>query len=290
MFRTFALHQSLLAHNPHTELHVLVADEPEKVQAIRQQDLPLSNLYIYTLSEVCKDDISQKIIRKYLGVNMDSLRWSLKPVLIRYLLTEKQCVKVLFLDNDLFFLQPYDFLWDELAQGRILLSPHWRSMHPYVDPDSFINNFTDGIYNGGFVGVTNKAIDIMNWWAEVCEYRCDKAKSEGFFVDQKYLDLLHSRFEGVRVLRHQGCNVAYWNQTDCKRTQVGNKVLINGRVPIVFIHFTSYLIADIDQGEDPLLQSHLKHYLHVLAQGATIQEELLEVAVPDNWRKRLLSH
>ena len=80
------------------------------------------------------------------------------------------------------------------------------------------------------------------------------------FVDQKYLDILPSRFQGVRQLWHKGCNVANWNMVDCRRVQVDDQILINGVEPIVFIHFTKSTIRGILNGDDALLLPYLNSY------------------------------
>jgi hypothetical protein len=81
------------------------------------------------------------------------------------------------------------------------------------------------------------------------------------------LDLLPSRFERVGIVRHQGCNVASWNKRDSARVQLGNEVFINGRYPIIFIHFTSGTISEITRDiydGDALLKPYLKKYLALL--------------------------
>jgi hypothetical protein len=104
----------------------------------------------------------------------------------------------------------------------------------------------------------------MNWWAEMCFYKCEIDKSNGHYVDQTYLNLMPIYFDRVGILRHRGCNVAVWNQIECKRILQDNKVLINGKWDVVFIHFTNYTIQAILYGSDQLLLPYLEEYLKAL--------------------------
>jgi hypothetical protein len=194
----------------------------------------------------------------------DALRWSLKPVWLEYLLTHKGYDTAIFIDPDVAFFSDPSFIFDLLHEKAILLSPHWRGMDPAVDEWNFLLNFRDGIYNGGFLGATLKGISALQWLSKACLYRCEISFEKGLFADQKYFDILHSRFRDVEVLRHQGCNIANWNQKECVRVASGSQVLINGTDPVVFIHFTRSTIKGIVQGDDTLLQPYLSDYVRML--------------------------
>jgi len=209
------------------------------------------------------DETVARLRQKYRS-DKSILRWSLKPVWLQYLLSTGQYQEVIYVDPDICFFSNPGFLFDELSTGSILLSPHWRSTDPEVDPVNFELNFMDGIYNGGFLGASQHGIDALRWLTKACLYKCEIDRERGLYYDQKYFDLLSSRFEGVREIMHRGCNVASWNRIDCKRELVGETVLINGSYPIVFIHFTRSTIQGILGGKDVLLVSYLEEYQRIL--------------------------
>jgi len=126
--------------------------------------------------------------------------------------------------------------------------------------------FVGGLFNAGFIGVKSNSKHIMDWWAGCCLYRCEKDFSAGHYVDQIYLNLMPVYFENVKILKHQGCNVANWNQVVCKREIVAGEVRINKKWEIVFLHFTKSTIVGILSGEDHLLTPHLNSYLAALSQ------------------------
>jgi len=205
-------------------------------------DLSGSNKYegfeVLALNQLSERNLISQIREKY-QKNSDSLRWSLKSILMIHLLQLGKYDQVFFIDSDIHFYSDFSFLFDELGDRSFLLSPHWGCMNPLVDREAFFSHFSDGIFNGGFLGATNKGIETLKWWAEMCLYLCQKQPNGPFYVDQIYLHAFLVRNPDSRILSHRGCNVAVWNIEECKRIEIeGGGVLINREFPIVFIHFS----------------------------------------------------
>jgi hypothetical protein len=216
---------------------------------------------IYHNLSYLTDENSVKIKSKYNG---DALRWSCKPLYIKYLLSIGYD-KVIYCDNDIFFYQSPSFLFEKLDDSNILLSPHFYNSNPNNLQNWFEANYTVGLFNAGFIGVNKNALDFLDWWAECCIYNVKKSYWRGLFDDQKYLDLVPIKFEKVEILKHKGCNVAGWNMEVCKRTiSEENSVLINDLFPIIFMHFTPLTFEKIKSGEDNLLKNHLAIYENAL--------------------------
>ena len=250
------LYDSIHRFDDSKEVHVLVVDAK-----INKGEMLGENLFLHDLSELEETPFAKEICEKY-SDSKDNLRWALKPVFTSFML-RSICDKVILLDNDTYFFRPYEFLFEDLEKFRVLLTPHWRCKNPHEDEWVFINNFTDGIFNAGFFGANESALEIVDWWSMVCHYRCEKNYEKGFWDDQKYLDLLPGRFPGVGIVWHQGCNVASWNKRDSIRVMVGGQLLINGKYPIVLVHFTLDTMADINRqiyGGDPLMKPLLEEY------------------------------
>jgi hypothetical protein len=209
---------------------------------------------LWGAGDVHRAGFGRATAERHLDRRSDAFRWSMKPVMIDFLLTDQQYDAVCYVDWDLHFFSDPAFLL-----GGVLLSPHNRSTFPSDNAFSFELNFRDGVFNGGFVGATSRGLEAIRWWATACAYKCEVDCEHGLYVDQKYLDSLHSRFEGVDVIRHKGCNVAEWNRIDCERVKLDDgQVLINGAEPIVFIHFDATMVRDILSGREPLLEEHLR--------------------------------
>lgn len=259
-----ALNDSLLQYNHEIKLNILVVDST-------QSKVPVpGNISFFMPNEVCFDEVGDRILNKYSEQKKDVLRWALKPVFIKYLLNNG-FDKVIYCDCDIFFYNDYKFLFNELDQYDVLLSPHWRCSTPFVqdttdfDRANFQILFTEGLYNGGIIGSCKQGIGAMNWWARACEYICRKEPSFGFFDDQTHLNLLPVIFENIGIIRHKGYNIANWNQVDCKRELYNtNEVKINGIWELVCIHFTNSTISGILNGDDSLLKNYLDVYINCL--------------------------
>lgn len=250
-----ALHQSLQEQNRAARLHVLVTGhgQPHNTETLN----------FYGPEDVAAVKFAAEIFNKY-ETEPDHLRWALKPVLISLVLSKVPAV--IYVDNDIYFYSDFRFIFNRLQQHSVLLSPHHREWLPYEKRSNFSVNFTHGIFNAGFVGTTRKGMPLMQWWAEVCFYHMKKDPDNGFFVDQRYLELMLVMDEQVGVLQHPGCNVAAWNIHQSRRILKNGQVLINGSFPVVFIHYTWETILHIVNGNDYLLQPFYEKYEAVFRQ------------------------
>ncbi|MEO5572119.1 MAG: hypothetical protein ABIT08_09235 [Bacteroidia bacterium] len=258
-----ALRESLLKFNSGNNFYILVTGKDDILKEDTEKKYP--GLVILFAEDLCKDGIGKKIYDKYFIDFKDEFRWSMKPVLLTYLIEKLNYKKVLCLDCDLFFFNTFDFLLEKLETSNVILTPHWRSSSPYSDSTQFRVLFTHGLFNAGFIGVNNKAMEVLTWWAEVCEFACVKNTKYGYYVDQGFLNALPIYFDKIEIIKHRGCNVAEWNMVECKRT-INNKgdILINNEFPIIFIHFATFTIQKIIDGEDPLLRNHLNEFAQML--------------------------
>jgi hypothetical protein len=262
----YALNESILKHGEEIEFKILVTDlskNDERFHSIVAQK-NFENISFYDPISIQENEVSASIYSKYHDTNMDVFRWSNKPVFINFLLSQGYD-KVIYVDSDIFFYSDYTFIFNDLDKYSVILSPHWRASDPYRDPVNFEKNFTEGIYNGGFIAVSKEGRSAMDWWAKACEYKCVKLPSSGLYDDQKYLDFLHSKFENIGVLSNRGCNIAGWNRIECQRKLGENgKVLINDKWEVVFIHVTKSTMRAILILDDRLLKDYLQEYINTI--------------------------
>lgn len=271
-----ALLESIKRFQKNIHLNVLISDKTKEETKISYKNY--SNISVYFSEELCRSGLAEIIYSKYSTNYHDAFRWSMKPVFLKFLVSNKNVDKIIYLDSDLYFYNDPTFLFYELDNHNIILTPHWRSSNPRVDPNNFHILLTNGHYNAGFLALNKNAIQAMDWWADVCAYKCEKNASQGLFDDQSYLDLFHIYFDKVKVLKHKGCNVANWNQIECKRIpQKDGSVLINDEKPIVFIHYTGSTIRGILNGQDESLLPYLLEYEKALKkQGVNTIEKARE--------------
>lgn len=97
----------------------------------------------------------------------------------------------------------------------------------------------------------------------MCHFKTEESHVLGLFFDQKYLDILPVQFENVKIIKHQGCNLASWNVQTCKREIINGKLIINGQFEPVFIHFNRETIVNILNRNDKLLHPFLEEYIEL---------------------------
>lgn len=254
MFKTNALYSSLVEYGS-AEFHCLVTDG-----VLEKENYDFEVTFIKDLSS----PESEFLTRKYEG---DKLRWASKPLFILWLLSSGYD-KVIYVDNDIHFFSSPGFLFDLLDSHGMILTPHNYLSDP-TDKQFWLEAcFRIGLFNAGFVGVSQLGIKGVQWWLDCCSYNVKKSSWRGLFDDQRYLDLMPIKFDNVHIIRHGGCNVANWNILTQKRTKTGEgNVVLNEKWPLVFVHFTKGTLRSIESGSDPELEDCLKLYERNLRVG-----------------------
>jgi hypothetical protein len=177
----------------------------------------------------------ERIAYKY---DVMELSTALKPTFLKRMMAEG-FERVVYLDPDIELHAPLQPVWDALDNAEIVLTPH--ALRPVMDGmrPSDIDFLRAGSFNLGFVALRRGAdsVALLDWWESRCLSYGFADLGHGTFVDQKWMDLAPSFFTSVRVLRHPGCNVAYWNLHERTVTHDGTRTLVNG-VPLCFFHFS----------------------------------------------------
>ena len=164
-----------------------------------------------------------------------------KPYLCNYLLHRHNIDKLLYLDPDIHILNSLDSLRHYLDDANILLTPHLLS--PFPDDgrtQSEHDILQAGTYNLGFLALRNnlESKKFLRWWSAKLYHHCLAAVENNLFVDQRWMDMVPSLFDGVKIIREPEYNVAYWNLHE-RVVSVGDQVLANGR-PLRFFHFSGF--------------------------------------------------
>jgi len=253
-----ALNDSLLSFSPNICFTVLIVDRNSS-SPISNTDLKSSINCIYFDQILQPNNTSIDCNNSIHNYGINELRWSLKPSLLKFLV-RNTLEPIIYLDVDLYFVNPFDFIFDYFNEANFLLSPHFRSIEPINSNSSFEKVFTQGFFNAGFIGANHLAISILEWWEAACSLKCTKDIDLGYYYDQRFLDIIPHQFDNVGILKHQGCNIASWNIDTCKRSYLKGRILINNEFPIVFIHFSRDTCEQIIFGSDKILLPLLNTY------------------------------
>jgi hypothetical protein len=226
------LFDSFHALHPNYEFYVLVVDRPsagchpaaEPFHVVWVEDLGIRNFS----SVAFKYDILE-------------LNTNVKPTFLSYLLS-KGINELIYFDPDIYMFDGMDFVFDLLSTHPIILTPH--SLSPTPVSERFLEQqfLSLGVFNLGFIAVASCAetARFLSWWEERCLSLAFAEARTGLYVDQKWITIASCFFEGILILKHPGCNVAYWNIFERRITRIADHYMVNDRHPLVFYHFSGF--------------------------------------------------
>lgn len=231
--RTLA--QSFLSLHPDNKFYVLIVDEfegylnpaEECFETVSLNDLEIPNLpslcFKYDVKELCT---------------------AAKPYLLDYLIRDKGIETMLYIDPDVLITAPLEQLHKELEIYDIVLTPHLDTDYPddgLLPDDGYI--LRAGVFNLGFIGINSSenAASFLSWWKNKLYNGCVVDVLNGYFVDQKFIDLAPIFFGNLFVEKDTGYNVAYWNLHSRAISRDNGTWLCNGR-PMYFFHFSGFTL------------------------------------------------
>lgn len=235
------LGDSLAVVHPEIPFYIFLADEAEG-----KLDLTIGK---YTTIEA-KTLGMPKYEEMSFKYDIIEFNTALKPFCFDYLFNCKVYNKVIYLDPDIYVYNKLDYLFDNLDNDFILMTPH------HVTPEVEYTGMTSeslllfvGIYNFGFVALNNteNAQKVISWWKSRLADYCFADKTEGLHVDQKWMDFIPAFFnEGVGIIRHLGCNVAFWNMHERTLISENGTYKVRHRLgqepeaDLLFFHFAAF--------------------------------------------------
>ncbi len=235
----WTLAESFFKFHPHDEFHLLLVDplprdfvsRDPRVQVLEVEKLGLPGFH----SLAFKYDILE-------------LNTAVKPSFLKHLFAFG-ADKVIYFDPDIYLFQSVDLIFSALDDASVVLTPHLLS--PTADPDHIYENdlLVTGVFNLGFVAVSNspQGRSFLTWWEERCLRFGFEDLRSGLFVDQKWIIHAPCFFDETHILRHPGCNVAYWNLSERPLSQRDETYVVGGTEPLVFFHFSGYKPGAPDQ-------------------------------------------
>lgn len=216
---------------------------PAEIELIMAKDMNLP-----FLNEMCS---------KYSPLELNS---ALKPYFGNYIFKKhKELDQLIFLDSDILLFDDLHPVYESLSANSIVLTPHSMSTVP-MDTDFDDRVFLrSGIYNAGFFGLKRdqNSQALLDWWMGKLRNECFFDSKRGMFAEQLWLNLVPLYFESVDILKHEGCNVAYWNLHERTLSEKGGVFYVNGKIPLIFFHYSGASISCID---DNKVSQHQQRY------------------------------
>jgi hypothetical protein len=220
---------SFLQFHPSYKFYVLLVDRlpagfqmsNERFELVMVEDLGIPNF--------------ESVAFKY---GILELNTNVKPTFLKRILQDG-IDHVIYFDPDILICSALDPVYNALASSSIVITPHSTSPNegdPYAETLLLI----DGVFNLGFIAVskTPETERFLNWWEKRCLTLGYNERWSGLFVDQKWINLLPCYFNSVHVLKHVGCNVAYWNIHERMLGKSESSWTVNQTTPLIFFHFS----------------------------------------------------
>ena len=217
-------------------------------------DLPLDDRKVFEgdaftpvmLAEIGIADVKSEAM-KY---DILELNTNVKPSFMKYLLQTHDLEELVYLDPDIFVYSPLTPVFEALDAGAVVtLTPHMTTPVSDGKAPSEQDMLYNGTYNLGFIAVRQceETRRLLDWWEERCLGLGFSEGRTGLFVDQKWMNLAPGLFNGIMILRHAGCNMAYWNLHERTLVESANGPVVKGAQGmerLCFFHFSGLVVDD----------------------------------------------
>ncbi|XOV91167.1 MAG: glycosyl transferase [Bacteroidota bacterium] len=249
-----SLGHSFIENNPGYDFIIGIVDKPSEFVDYSSLRSKFKILFVDEINIPQGDRMSQ-------SYSIVEFNTSVKPFYFNHLFQELNYEKVFYLDPDILVFSSFHELEEKLEKYDILFTPH--AFTPFPDMEMNPNDASflrHGLYNLGFLGLNGKTTKFLEWWSNKMETYCIHSYKDGFFVDQKWMDLAPLYFENVHILNSKGLNVAVWNLHEREVNLLEGEYLINKSIPLIFYHFSGYKPNNPD--EIKAVTPSLRHSFH----------------------------
>ncbi|UUY09842.1 glycosyltransferase [Pseudomonas sp. J452] len=227
------LFESLQEHCPSADLVLGLCDlktadtdcpTADDIVSIDQLEIPQLGTFIYQYSIL-------------------ELNTAIKPYIIE-LLMKRGYRKVIYFDPDIRVFRPLDEMLGLLDQHNVLLTPHLTDILDDGKTPTELQILQAGSYNLGYIALRTceETLKLVKWWQDKLYKECVVDLPRNLFVDQKWMDLVPSMFNGVYINRDTSWNIAYWNLNHRQLGQDSQgSYTVDGK-PLTFFHFSGFSI------------------------------------------------
>lgn len=242
------LMKSVEQHHPEWDRFVLLVDEisPDFTYDSKAFEL-------LTINQIALPNFRQFVFR----YTILELNTAVKPYMFDWLFQNEKYDKVIYIDPDIHLYGRMEEVTAGLDEGNLMvLTPH---LTEFLEDGLFpreVEMLKNGIFNLGFLAVSRHkdTEKFIKWWMRKLEYQCLDESYNGYFVDQKWMDMVSGYFEDIKILRHAGYNIAYWNASHRKVEKIDGKYFVNG-LPLIFFHYSG-----IDLSRNDILSRHTNRF------------------------------
>ena len=221
---------SFLRHHPDARFVIAVIDRPIETRTMEPQPYEL-----LPITDVDFGPEGFELMAAYYGVT--EFATAVKPFVLRHVVRDADCA--LYLDPDIYVYAPLDPLVQATVDAGCSLTPHClQPIERNGDGPTEREIMEAGVYNLGYIGVTPRRVDLLDWWGERLRRDAIIDPSNHLFTDQRWIDLSVPIFR-PHIESSPAYNVAYWN-LDQRHVWFDDDRPMVGDEPLRFLHFSGY--------------------------------------------------
>lgn len=224
--------RSFRSHHPDIPFFVLLADEVSG--CFDPSSEPFEFL---SIDDLGRDGVLPLCFR----YAQAPLSYALTPQLLEHLL-DRGFEQVIFIKQESLVLDRLTSVLDALPGCSIALTPHLLSpLRGEQCERRELDILQAGTFNGGVIGVRATSItrSALSWWRSRLAFHCVHDVARGMHFEQRWLDLLHTLFGDVQVIRDPGCNVGHWHLPE-RAIRIENGTVYADGAPCQLFRFSGF--------------------------------------------------
>ena len=227
-----ALSESFSRYHPSSTLYGLLCDRLDNAF-----DPSGERFIVVGLEEIGLPDLADTVLM----YDVVEFCTAVKPAFLSHLLSRSTVEKLCYFDPDILILSPLDEISELLDRYSIVIVPHLTEPQRVAWVPSERQLLSLGTYNLGFIGLRRGEVAerFLAWWQDKLATACYADPLNGLYVDQRWIDLVPSLFDGVWIHRDPGCDIAYWNLPERPISRKGDTYWCRGH-QVKFFHFSGY--------------------------------------------------
>lgn len=189
-----------------------------------------------------------------IGLSIDNWLTVGRVAIVQHCLRHLDFDTAIFVDGDTYTYNNYSELQHETENHSLVVIPHITK--PLPNDNKFPQNriiSLSGNYNTGVWAASKKGLEFIDWWKEQTALFPITRPDAGLVNEQGWLRFAGDFDDNVKIFRHPGYNVAYWNIKQ-RNLLLQNNILYIDDKPLTIVHFSG-LKKDIDPCQMSVFQN-----------------------------------
>lgn len=189
-----------------------------------------------------------------IGLPLDNWLLVGRIAIIEYVIEYLGFDTAIFVDGDTYSYNSYDDLQNTAEKHSLVVIPHITK--PLPNDDKFPQNriiSLSGNYNTGVWAASYSGLQFIKWWKEQTRLFPITRPDAGLVNEQGWLRFAGDFDDNVKIFRHPGYNIAYWNIKERTLQNKNNTYYIDGQ-KLCIMHFSGFK-KELDPSQMSIFQN-----------------------------------